>query len=715
MNNSITQKRLVQAFITLAIATTIIFFVNILFSNDTLLQREIQFEIGEIAPRTIIAPFTFPIYEDEETLKRKQDLAEQSILPRYTVSQDALFQTQKRLDNFFLLVEQLVSQNISENIANTRLRQAGYSVSPSSYQLLKENSEIVYERIQNSLHTIFAKGLINKPPQKEKIILIDADGEHKVPSSDLLTKAEAKQLVIDNNQDIIQNKNWRTLFEEILDIILVENVIYDEQKTQQAISQARASVPAITGEVLENELIVQEHQKITEDIYIKLKALNRAQHQDTESFVPHILLLITQFLYIFLVLSLFIIFFYYLHPEILNSAALFRTFVGSTLVLAILLILAQNIEGISVYLVPFGLPIILLAFLVGAPASLTFGVINLLLFAGPLNLDFSTSFIIGCSGMAALIALPHPRERRDFYHAAFYIIIFLAGLTLILGGLNQQRILDIITNLGWGVGGAVLSLLGSMALLAPIERHLPVITDLHLLELGDFSRMPLSNYAEVASGSYHHSIVVGNLAEVAAKAIGANHVLARVGSYYHDISKMKNPEFFIENIKDQQNIHDEMDPEQSAKIIKHHVEDGVKLAEEYNLPKAIIDIIQQHHGTSQISYFYQKAVQLGKKFDESNFYYDGPKPQTKEAAIVMIADVVESATKSLDNPRAEEISSTVDKAIKKLIETDQLSESGISLKELKLIKEAMMPVLLGIYQKRIAYPEEKPDRGNTSK
>jgi hypothetical protein len=254
-----------------------------------------------------------------------------------------------------------------------------------------------------------------------------------------------------------------------------------------------------------------------------------------------------------------------------------------------------------------------------------------------------------------------------------------------------------------------------MALLAPIERHLPVITDLHLLELGDFSRMPLSNYAEVASGSYHHSIVVGNLAEVAAKAIGANHVLARVGSYYHDISKMKNPEFFIENIKDQQNIHDEMDPEQSAKIIKHHVEDGVKLAEEYNLPKAIIDIIQQHHGTSQISYFYQKAVQLGKKFDESNFYYDGPKPQTKEAAIVMIADVVESATKSLDNPRAEEISSTVDKAIKKLIETDQLSESGISLKELKLIKEAMMPVLLGIYQKRIAYPEEKPDRGNTSK
>jgi hypothetical protein len=715
MNNSITQKRLVQAFITLAIATTIIFFVNILFSNDTLLQREIQFEIGEIAPRTIIAPFTFPIYEDEETLKRKQDLAEQSILPRYTVSQDALFQTQKRLDNFFLLVEQLVSQNISENIANTRLRQAGYSVSPSSYQLLKENSEIVYERIQNSLHTIFAKGLINKPPQKEKIILIDADGEHKVPSSDLLTKAEAKQLVIDNNQDIIQNKNWRTLFEEILDIILVENVIYDEQKTQQAISQARASVPAITGEVLENELIVQEHQKITEDIYIKLKALNRAQHQDTESFVPHILLLITQFLYIFLVLSLFIIFFYYLHPEILNSAALFRTFVGFTLVLAILLILAQNIEGISVYLVPFGLPIILLAFLVGAPASLTFGVINLLLFAGPLNLDFSTSFIIGCSGMAALIALPHPRERRDFYHAAFYIIIFLAGLTLILGGLNQQRILDIITNLGWGVGGAVLSLLGSMALLAPIERHLPVITDLHLLELGDFSRMPLSNYAEVASGSYHHSIVVGNLAEVAAKAIGANHVLARVGSYYHDISKMKNPEFFIENIKDQQNIHDEMDPEQSAKIIKHHVEDGVKLAEEYNLPKAIIDIIQQHHGTSQISYFYQKAVQLGKKFDESNFYYDGPKPQTKEAAIVMIADVVESATKSLDNPRAEEISSTVDKAIKKLIETDQLSESGISLKELKLIKEAMMPVLLGIYQKRIAYPEEKPDRGNTSK
>lgn len=715
MNNSRTSKKLTEAFITLAIAAGIIFFVNLLFSNQTLSQKEIQLEIGEIAPRTIIAPFTFPIYEDEEVLQQKREQVEQTILPRYTVSQDALFQTHKKLDNFFLLIEQLISQNVSENEANTRLKQAGYNISPYGYQLLKENSEIIYERMQQSIRIIFSKGLINRVPQKEKIILIDADGEREIPSADLITKDKAKQLAIENNRDIIQNRNWETLFAEILDNILVENIVYDEQKTQQAIRQARASVPAITGEVLENELIVQEHQKVTADIYKKIKALNRAQHQETSSIASQIIPLITQFLYIFLVLSLFIIFFYFLHPEILNSKALFRTFVGFTSFLAILLILAQSIEGISVYLVPFGLPIILLAFLVGAPASLTFGVVNLLLFAGPLNLDFSTSFIIGCSGMAALIALPHPRERRDFYHAAFYIIVFLAGLNLILGGLNQQGIFEIITNFGWGVGGAVISLLGSMALLEPIERHLPGVTDLHLLELGDLSRMPLSNYAEVASGSYHHSIVVGNLAEAAAKAIGANHVLARVGSYYHDIGKMKNPEFFIENIKDQQNIHDDLDPEQSAKIIKQHVEDGVKLAEEYNLPKAIIDIIRQHHGTSQISYFYQEATQSDKKFDESNFFYDGPKPQTKEAAVVMLADVIESATKSLDNPTSEEISNTVDKVIKKLIETDQLSECEISLKELKLIKEAVMPILLGIYQKRIAYPEEKSDKESLSK
>jgi len=707
MNNSITRKKLSQAFVTIAIATGIIFVFNILLSNQSLFQRKIQLEIGEIAPRTIIAPFTFPIYEDEKVLQQKRDQAEENVLPRYTVSQEALFQIQKKLDNLFLLIEQLVSQNTPDKEAHTRLRRAGYNISLSSYQLLKQNSEIVYERLQKSVKSVLLKGLINRQPQKEKIILIDTNGEYEVLVSDLFTRDKAKNFVIDNNQDIIQNENWETLFTEILDMILVENVLFNEQKTQQAVSRARASVPAIVGEVLENELIVQEHQKITEDIYKKLNALNRAQHQDPDALTPQVLPFITQFFYIYLVLSLFVIFFYFLYPKILDSISLFRTFIALSVLLAILLTFAQSIEEISVYLVPFGFPIILLAFLVGAPAALIFGVINLLLFAGPFNLDFSTAFIIGCSGIAGLIALPHPRERRNFYYATFYIIIFLAGLNLILGGLNHQGIFTIITNFGWGVGGAVISLLGSMALLAPIERHLPVITDLHLLELGDFSRLPLSNYAEVASGSYHHSIVVGNLAEAAAKAIGANHVLARVGSYYHDIGKMKNPEYFIENIKDQESIHDGLEPEQSAKIIKRHVGDGVKAAKEYNLPKAIIDIIREHHGTSQISYFYHDAIQSDKKFDESNFYYDGPKPQTKEAALVMIADVVESTTKSLDNPTADEISSTVEKTIKKLIETDQLSESGISLKELKLVKEAMIPILLGIYQKRIAYPEEK--------
>ena len=242
-------------------------------------------------------------------------------------------------------------------------------------------------------------------------------------------------------------------------------------------------------------------------------------------------------------------------------------------------------------------------------------------------------------------------------------------------------------------------------MLAPIEQRLPVITNIHLLELADFGNPLLKNLTEVSSGTYHHCIVVGNLAETAAKAIGANPILSRVGSYYHDIGKTKNPEYFTENTAEKESMHKQLTATQSVKIVKQHVDDGVKLAREHHIPKAIVDIIQQHHGTSQISFFLNEALEQEEVIDEQDFYYDGPKPQTKEAAIVMIADMVESTTKSLDEPTVEDIENIVKKTVKRLVDTDQLSESGISLKELKTLQESMIPILLGIYQKRIAYPE----------
>ena len=711
MKTYIPTKKISEAFLTIGIASAIIFLVNFLLIKQNILQKKTRFEVGQISDETIVAPFNFYIYQDKKILEDKQKRAEQKVLPRYIISSDATFKTQENINKFFKEFENIHSQRLSDSEKVNQLLKKGFKISLPSYKILKseKNHELLYNKLLSGIGTILEKGIISDKPLKDRIIIIDSDKEKEFSVKNFLTKNSAKRYFLDQNDEILKNDEWEILVIELLDIFLNENVIYDEESTQKVIIQARSSVPTITGEVLKNELIVQNHQKITEDIYRKLHALEQAypepSGEEKQEVVQTIFSLISQFIYYFFILSLFVIFFYFLHPKILATFSLFRISIIFTIISAIIIIIIQYFSSLSLYLIPFGLPIILLAFLIDIPAAVIFGLVNFLILIGLTNWDFSTAFIISFSGLAAVLALANPRSRSDFYNATFYMILFFAILTLIFGFIQSEKFFTMLRNFGWGIGGSFISLIGSMVLLAPIEQRLPVITNIHLLELGDFSRPLLKTLSEVASGTYHHSIIVGNLAETGAKSIGANPFIARVGSYYHDIGKTKNPDYFIENIKEDHNAHDNLTSVQSAQIVKRHVEDGVKLAKENHIPKGIIDIIQQHHGTSQISYFYQQAKNNGEEPNKEDFYYDGPKPQTKESAIVMIADIIESTTKSIDNPTYEEIKNTVNKTINRLVDIDQLSESGISLKELKILKESIMPILLGIYQKRVAYPE----------
>ena len=711
MTTYIPRKRISEAFITICLASAIIFLLNFLLIKQNILQKKVRFEVGQISDETIVAPFNFYIYQDEKILAERQKRAEQRVLPRYIISSDATFKTQENINEFFKDFENIYSQKLSDSEKVNQLLKKGFKISLPSYKILKsrKDRELLYNKLLSGIGTILEKGIIADKPLKDMIIIIDSDKEKEFSIKSFFTKNGAKGYFLDQNDEILKNDKWEILVIELLDIFLNENVLYDEESTQKAIIQAHSSVPTITGEVLKNELIVQKHQKITEDIYRKLHALEKAypepSGEEKQKVVQKIFSIISQFIYYFFILSLFVIFFYFLHPKMLATFSLFRISIIFTIISAIIIIAVQYFNSLSLYLIPFGMPIILLAFLIDIPAAIIFGLVNFLILIGLTNWDFSTAFIISFSGLSAVLALANPRSRRDFYNATFYMILFFGILTLIFGFIQSDKFSTLLTNFGWGIGGSFISLIGSMVLLAPIEQRLPVITNIHLLELGDFSRSLLKTLSEVASGTYHHSIIVGSLAETGAKSIGANSLIARVGSYYHDIGKTKNPEYFIENIKENQNTHDNLTAVQSAQIVKRHVEDGVKLAKENHIPKGIIDIIQQHHGTSQISYFYHQAMNNGEEPNKEDFYYDGPKPQTKESAIVMIADIIESTTKSIDNPTYEEIKNTVNKTINRLVDTDQLSDSGISLKELKILKESIMPILLGIYQKRVAYPE----------
>jgi putative nucleotidyltransferase with HDIG domain len=226
-----------------------------------------------------------------------------------------------------------------------------------------------------------------------------------------------------------------------------------------------------------------------------------------------------------------------------------------------------------------------------------------------------------------------------------------------------------------------------------------------LVELADFNHPLLQELRSKAPGTFHHSVNMSILSEGAAKAIGANTILTKVGALYHDIGKIVEPNYFIENLREEKSEHEDLDPEQSAQIILNHVEEGIDLARKYHLPEEVIDFIPMHHGTTHVQYFLNVAKQLGKKIDEDKFRYPGPKPQSKETGIVMLADAVESMSRNLDVVNEDILNQMIDEVIHKRFFEGQLDESNLTLKDLNLIKQSFIETLLGIYHQRIEYPE----------
>jgi len=261
-------------------------------------------------------------------------------------------------------------------------------------------------------------------------------------------------------------------------------------------------------------------------------------------------------------------------------------------------------------------------------------------------------------------------------------------------------------DLGAGAFGALVATMIVSVSVPFFETIFDIATDIKLLELLDPNQPLLKKLVYSSPGTYHHSIVIGNLAEAAAEAIGENPLLARVGAYYHDIGKIRKPEYFIENQRHQENKHDKLSPSMSSLIIAAHVKDGVELAREHRLPSIVSDIIRQHHGTSLITYFYQKAkvLQPLENIDEEAYRYQGPRPRTKLAAVVMLADSVEASSRTLEDPTPERIQILANSVITRIFLDDQLSKSDLTLKDLREIARSFTTVLNGIFHQRIDYP-----------
>jgi cyclic-di-AMP phosphodiesterase PgpH len=490
---------------------------------------------------------------------------------------------------------------------------------------------------------------------------------------------------------------------------VIQNEFYDPEATEELRKQAAESVEPV--KILQGQIIIEEGKLIRQEEFRQLELVGLLDNK--QSYKPFIGLMIL----LSIILTSIYFYFYQLKEHLekrqTNLLLFGIVFILTFFILKLISMLQIfNYSGIG-YLFPAAMGGMLIKILIDEKlailSSIIFSIFGSILFnegvSGTLN--FSVGIYILFSALAGVLFLSGQNQRSKILQAgslAAAVNLFTIWALMFLpngqfSGLEYGYY--ILTAIFSGIGSAVLT----MGLLPLLETSFGILSTMKLIELSNPNHPLLRKILMEAPGTYHHSVMVANLADAACEAIGANGLLARVGCYYHDIGKTKRPNFFIENQMHHDNPHDRLQPDKSANIIISHVTDGSSILKKYNMPKEIIHIAEQHHGTTLLKFFYHKALQDGEEVNEEDYRYPGPKPQTKESAIVGIADSVEAAVRSLNQPTPETIESLVKKIVSDRLQDGQLNECELTLKELETVTHSFCETLKGIFHSRIEYPE----------
>jgi hypothetical protein len=577
---------------------------------------------------------------------------------------------------------------------------------------LKPKWDIVKEEIEKQTGTTATDAQI---AARMNVTLVDTRlgsmSERTLSVKEMLTWSEAR---------IVARNMANELPEPISDVVkdmlelMRPNLTYNPALTKENQERRISGLLSSNHKVEKDDKVIGIGELVTESHIRKLKALSAAQRQVILHSLPSVLLLV-------LLLSvLFIIYIEKQEPVLFSkprkilavSAVMLLTFALSNLVINQVPKLGLQSPGL---LIPVALASIIIAVITNVQLSILAACIMGVLIAvlsGIGTVDSFEYFLVTLTGSTvAAIYVSHTRRRRHLIKVGLYVSLTNVITILGVGLLTDEPLIKLGTGCLIGaINGLIVALL-TPGLLPVFEYLSRTTTDMELLELSDLNQQLLIQLKEKASGSYYHSLDVAKLAETAAEAIKANPLLARVGSYYHDIGKMAKPEYFIENQKGE-NVHDKLNPSMSSRVISSHVKDGVKMAKDDRLPQVIQEIIQQHHGNTMIGglRFYQKAMETDKynTVRLEDYRYPGPKPQTKEAAIILLADSVESARHTLlhDDPSYSRIINFVREIIEDKTMDSQFDECDLTLKDISLISDAFVKVLSGMYHTRIEYPKE---------
>lgn len=711
----LTDKNIIQKisiFLILLTAITLVLSIN--FFPDKILLKE-----GQICSKDILSPGDFE-FVDLEATQNLREKAAKSIKEVYDLNLANIENVEKQIDSLFLKIKEYKekidesSKDASDDITKNGRRLTDDVLNEMANEINEDlglyiTEQVIVDCLQFDNLTL-EKIRVDIKSSMRKIM------EQGIKEDDL---ENAKKQLIREISEISLDHHDALIASNIATSLLIPSLFLNEEDTEKRRQEAIASVDDVISTIQKGQIIIRKGEVATSEDMAILNALGLKNPKINFSNIIGIIMITA--------ICLLVVFLYlnYFYPDIYEN-------INKLILLGIIsifvVLLAKIASQASGYLMPIASASMLIAISLTPNIAILLTVILSLLvgFIPGGGLNYSLVSII--SGIVAIYSIRKATQRSNLTRAG----LIIAGANIItisaLGLINNEGYYLILQNNLWGVLNGFLAVILTIGILPFLESYFDITTSFKLMELSNPNQPLLKKMILEAPGTYHHSIVVGNLSETAAEEIGGNGLLARVGAIYHDIGKIKRPYFFTENQEAYKNIHDEMEPSLSALVIASHVKEGLELAKKNKLSKDIIDIIAQHHGTGLITYFFHRALkENGSNVDkvaEENYRYSGPKPQTKEAGIILLADSLEAATRSLTNPTATRIKTLVKEIIQKNLENGQLEECDLTMKDLDKIGDSFSRILTGMFHSRVEYPdedlikkikEEKKNNGNSNK
>ncbi|OIJ22133.1 hypothetical protein BKP45_05520 [Anaerobacillus alkalidiazotrophicus] len=691
---------------------------------SNIIPNTLNVNLGSYAQQDIRAPITI---ENKAATEEKKKLAAEAIEPQYTNNKAFAQKQVKKINDIFDIISRI---NEDAEVENIQLEEQTHIDLDNHVQIEKTGGSLE-EKLEN-LRAIISSQTSDDLSDETLLTFLEADESELEIVRETTTNAiynvmseeirindvqEAKDLV---ETKIVISTVTPKLYQAMIEMArfaITANYIYDDEATELARKKAIEAVEPVM--IREGQLIVQEGEVITSTIYSQLAILGLLD--DQVNIYPFIGLGI-------LVLLLVLMLAYYLSDaktSIRNNNSHLLMYVLIFTVTVLIMKISSYTHNLYFHgftlIAPVAVGSMLMTMLihqrVALFTSMVFSIIASFIFnaetTGVVNYTFG--IYVFFSSVAGVFFLSKSNRVSRILQAGLFVSIvnILTIITLLMLRNAQYSWIEVGSNIGFGFLSGFLAAVLTLGLLPFFEAGFGILSTMKLIELSNPNHPLLRKILVETPGTYHHSVIVANLSEAACEAIGGNGLLARVGSYYHDLGKTKRPHFFIENQMKMENPHDKLSPQLSKTIIISHPYDGAELLKNYKMPKEIIDIAEQHHGTSLLKFFYHKANQESSKpIPEKDFRYPGPKAQTIEAAVVGISDCVEAAVRSIAKPTPEKIETLVKKIITDRLEDGQFDECDLTLKQLNIVAMSICETLKGTFHSRIEYPEDVKKKGD---